>query len=236
MATVTLYCSANWSNCLKDHVHWSLQRSASYPSQLALSELSEKAWNQIFPTSVTGHVTSEIAKDDWERGCAALVFKQKSTYCPVISLLSPQPEQTVDISRRHRNERRNSILITNHHPNPDLSRLGSASDWSCYRLSYIIPEFWGEFKTLKRKSQEFQGKLTNWRILEQFELSPTCWQHFTSKNVDKTFLFVFQPTQREVSPFISYKHQCVISYIHHLLGGGGGGVIFKIFIGFGGEV
>ena len=67
MATVTLYCSANWSNCLKDHVHWSLQRSPSYPSQLALSELSEEAWNQIFPTSVTGHVTSEIAKDDWER-------------------------------------------------------------------------------------------------------------------------------------------------------------------------
>ena len=70
-------------------IHWSLQRSASYPSQLALSELSEEAWNQIFPTSLTGDVTSEIAKDDWERGCAALVFKQKSTYRPVISLLSP---------------------------------------------------------------------------------------------------------------------------------------------------
>ena len=70
-------------------IHWSLQRSASYPSQLALSESSEEAWNQIFPTSLTGDVTSEIAKDDWERGRAALVFKQKSTYCPVISLLSP---------------------------------------------------------------------------------------------------------------------------------------------------
>ena len=38
-------------------IHWSLQRSASYPSQLALSELSEEAWNQIFPTSLTGDVT-----------------------------------------------------------------------------------------------------------------------------------------------------------------------------------
>ena len=44
--------------------------AASYPGQFALSELPEEAWNRvrIFPTSLTGDVTSEIAEDDWERG------------------------------------------------------------------------------------------------------------------------------------------------------------------------
>ena len=43
----------------------------SYPGQFALSELPEEAWNRvrIFPTSLTGDVTSEIAEDAWERGC-----------------------------------------------------------------------------------------------------------------------------------------------------------------------
>ena len=41
--------------------------TASYPGQFALSELPEEAW-RVFPTSLTGHVTFEIAEDDWERG------------------------------------------------------------------------------------------------------------------------------------------------------------------------
>ena len=41
--------------------------TASYPGQFALSELPEEAW-RVFPTSLTGHITSEIAEDDWERG------------------------------------------------------------------------------------------------------------------------------------------------------------------------
>ena len=43
---------------------------ASYPGQFALSELPEEAWNQVrvFPTCLTGEVTSEIAEDYWERG------------------------------------------------------------------------------------------------------------------------------------------------------------------------
>ena len=41
--------------------------------------------------------------------------------------------------------------------------------------SFIIPAFGGEFKTSKRIFENlgnFRGKLTNSRILEQFELSP----------------------------------------------------------------
>ena len=39
--------------------------------QFTLSELAEEAWNwsRILPTSLTGDFTSEIAEDDWERGC-----------------------------------------------------------------------------------------------------------------------------------------------------------------------
>ena len=33
---------------------------------------------RIFPTSLTGDVTSEIAEDDWERGC---VFHSISLFC-----------------------------------------------------------------------------------------------------------------------------------------------------------
>ena len=51
---------------------------ASYPGQVALSKrkLEPSAIARIFPrrifsTSLTGDVTSEIAKDDWERGCWA---------------------------------------------------------------------------------------------------------------------------------------------------------------------
>ena len=50
---------------------YSIQVTASYPSQFALSELPEEAWNRIFPTSLTGDVTSEIAEDNWERGCSS---------------------------------------------------------------------------------------------------------------------------------------------------------------------
>ena len=48
--------------------------AASYPGQFALSELSREGLEpsaiarRIFPTSLTGDVTSEIAEDDWERG------------------------------------------------------------------------------------------------------------------------------------------------------------------------
>ena len=49
----------------------SIQVTTSYPSQFALSELPEEAWNRIFPTSLTCDVTSEIAEDDWERGCTS---------------------------------------------------------------------------------------------------------------------------------------------------------------------
>ena len=57
--------------------------------------------------------------------------------------------------------------------------------------SCIIPDFGGEFKTSKillENRTNFRKKVTNSRILEQFEHSPaTFWQRLTGKNVDKTF-------------------------------------------------
>ena len=47
----------------------SASNTASYLGPLALSELQEEACRRIFPTSLTGDFTSEIAEDDWERGC-----------------------------------------------------------------------------------------------------------------------------------------------------------------------
>ena len=49
--------------------NFSFKTLVSYPGQFALSELPEEAWNRIFPTSLTGGVTSEIAEDDRELGC-----------------------------------------------------------------------------------------------------------------------------------------------------------------------
>ena len=43
-----------------NHDSISAKNPASYPGQFAPSE---------FPTSLTGDVTSQIAEDDWERGC-----------------------------------------------------------------------------------------------------------------------------------------------------------------------
>ena len=57
--------------------------SASYPGQFALSELPEEAWNRLrlFPTSLTGDVTSEIVEDDWERGCEFVWELVKTAFC-----------------------------------------------------------------------------------------------------------------------------------------------------------
>ena len=77
----------------------------------------------------------------------------------------------------------------------------------------MIPGLWGEFKTSKKildNLVNLREKLTNSKILELFELSPDMLATFhRQKNVDKTFLFVFHPTKRGVSPFISYIHQCL---------------------------
>jgi len=40
---------------------------ASYPGQFALSE--------FFPTNLTDDVTSEIAEDNWERGCCCSYYR-----------------------------------------------------------------------------------------------------------------------------------------------------------------
>ena len=64
------------------------KNSASYPGQFALSELPEEACNRMrlmcdsaivwfFPTSLTADVTSEIAEDDWERGCKKLRIRNQ---------------------------------------------------------------------------------------------------------------------------------------------------------------
>ena len=50
-----------------------LQASSRYLShKRRLRTRPDSAWGlrRIFPTSLTGDVTSEIAEDDWERGCS----------------------------------------------------------------------------------------------------------------------------------------------------------------------
>ena len=48
------------------------------------AELQEEAWNRkrerIFPTSFTGDVAAEIAKDDWERGCKTMSQNKRKTW------------------------------------------------------------------------------------------------------------------------------------------------------------
>ena len=56
-----------------------------------------------------------------------------------------------------------------------------------------------------RHQKEFSGKkMTNVKILEQFENSPdTGWEHFTGKNPDKTFLPI--TTKRGLGPLTYYS-------------------------------
>ena len=56
----------------------------AYPGQFALSELPEEAWNRVrvFPTCLTGDVTSEIAEDDWEQGWLWHDIRCVCTTCP----------------------------------------------------------------------------------------------------------------------------------------------------------
>ena len=82
------------------------------------------------------------------------------------------------------------------------------------RLSYIIPELDWEFETSKRILEN----LGNFRkTIDKFENFRAIWT-FTwhvgdisqAKTLTKRFCrFVFQPNKREVSPFISYIHQCL---------------------------
>ena len=60
------FCHPGWKTA------WFEQSTALYPGLFVLSEWPEEAWNQarIFPTSLTGDVTSEIAENNWERGWA----------------------------------------------------------------------------------------------------------------------------------------------------------------------
>ena len=91
----------------------------------------------------------------------------------------------------------------------------SSSVTTFVTLSYIIPEFWGEFLDIKknfRKSREFIFR----KKIDQFENFKAIWT-FTwhvgnisqAKTLTKRFWFVFQPTKRGVSPFVSYIHQCL---------------------------
>ena len=50
----------------KDHVQPRTQACSRYPSDQR--RLGTERDRRIFPTSLTGDVTSEIAEDDWERG------------------------------------------------------------------------------------------------------------------------------------------------------------------------
>ena len=52
------------------------QACSRYPSDQR--RLGTERDRRIFPTSLTGDVTSEIAEDDWERGCQALRSTQNT--------------------------------------------------------------------------------------------------------------------------------------------------------------
>ena len=52
------------------------QAFSRYPSDQR--RLGTQRDRRIFPTSLTGDVTSEIAEDDWERGCQALRSTQNT--------------------------------------------------------------------------------------------------------------------------------------------------------------
>ena len=56
------------------------QACSRYPSEqrrLGTERDSARRPGRIFPTSFTGDVTSEIAEDDWERGCTFLYCLRK---------------------------------------------------------------------------------------------------------------------------------------------------------------
>ena len=58
------------------------QACSRYPSdlrRLGTERDSARHPGRIFPKSLTGDVTSEIAEDDWERGCLRSSFKSTST-------------------------------------------------------------------------------------------------------------------------------------------------------------
>ena len=58
-------------------------KAASYPGQFALSALQEEAWNRrIFPTNLTGDVTSEITEDEWERDLADPCYQGGNAQLP----------------------------------------------------------------------------------------------------------------------------------------------------------
>ena len=57
---------------------------ASYQGQFALSELSEEACNRARSTSLTGDATSEIAEDDWRRGCLSPLATPPTSRKPLL--------------------------------------------------------------------------------------------------------------------------------------------------------
>ena len=59
------------------------QACSRYPSdqrRLGTERDSARRPRRIFPTSLTGDVTSEIAEDDWERGLPKLIFSLQYPY------------------------------------------------------------------------------------------------------------------------------------------------------------
>ena len=65
------------------------QASSRYPSYKR--RLGTKRDKRIFPTSLTGDITSEIAEDDWERGCDWLIYA-----FPASTHFSPQRKTNSD--------------------------------------------------------------------------------------------------------------------------------------------
>ena len=65
---------------VKDHVQPRTQACSRYPSDQR--RLGTERDRRIFRTSLTGDVTSEIAEDDWERGCITFTSNGKPEFVP----------------------------------------------------------------------------------------------------------------------------------------------------------
>ena len=68
------------------------QACSRYPSdqrRLGTERDSARRPGRIFPKSLTGDVTSEIAEDDWERGCLRSSFKSTSKFSVFKSFHEP---------------------------------------------------------------------------------------------------------------------------------------------------
>ena len=65
-----------WNHCSYQPRTQACSRYPSDQRRLGTERDSARRPRRIFPTSLTGDVTSEIAEDDWERGCV-LMCEQK---------------------------------------------------------------------------------------------------------------------------------------------------------------